>query len=167
MVHLYFFQDPELLSSLPFPKHLSIWREGRKGEEGSSESVLSCDTTPHLFSTYGPEKEKKVLVNQSCPTLCVPMDSGPHRLLCPGDFPGTNIGVGLPFPSPGVFLTQGSNPGLLHYRQLLYCLSHQREALKRQIGLCCVLLIPPHGFPSCLRITDDLASLTSSLTPLP
>ena len=25
----------------------------------------------------------------------------------------------------GIFLTQGSNPGLPHYRQTLYCLSHQ------------------------------------------
>ena len=25
----------------------------------------------------------------------------------------------------GIFLTQGSNPGLLHCRQILYCLSHQ------------------------------------------
>ena len=32
---------------------------------------------------------------------------------------------GLPFPSPGNFLTQGSNPGLLHCRQMLYHLSHQ------------------------------------------
>ena len=32
---------------------------------------------------------------------------------------------GLPFPSPGVFPTQGSNPGLLHCRQALSCLSHQ------------------------------------------
>ena len=32
---------------------------------------------------------------------------------------------GLPFPSPGIFLTQGSNPGLLHCRQILYHLSHQ------------------------------------------
>ena len=31
---------------------------------------------------------------------------------------------GLPFPSPRIFPTQGSNPGLLHYRQILYCLSH-------------------------------------------
>ena len=37
----------------------------------------------------------------------------------------------LPFPSPGdlsdpgIFLTQGSNPGLLHCRQTLYPLSHQ------------------------------------------
>ena len=31
----------------------------------------------------------------------------------------------LPFPSPGNFLTQGSNPGLPHCRQTLYRLSHQ------------------------------------------
>ena len=31
---------------------------------------------------------------------------------------------GLPFPSPGVFLIQGSNPSLLHCRQLPYHLSH-------------------------------------------
>ena len=32
---------------------------------------------------------------------------------------------GLPFPFPGIFPTQGSNSGLLHHRQILYCLSHQ------------------------------------------
>ena len=32
---------------------------------------------------------------------------------------------GLPFPSPGDLLTQGSNPGLLHCRQMRYHLSHQ------------------------------------------
>ena len=31
---------------------------------------------------------------------------------------------GLPFPSKGIFPTQGSNPGLLHCRQILYHLSH-------------------------------------------
>ena len=31
----------------------------------------------------------------------------------------------FPFPSQGIFPTQGSNPGLLHCRQILYCLSHQ------------------------------------------
>ena len=32
---------------------------------------------------------------------------------------------GLPFPSPGIFPAQGSNPVLLHRRQVLYQLSHQ------------------------------------------
>ena len=30
----------------------------------------------------------------------------------------------------GIFLTQGLNPGLPHYRQTLYCLSHQASYLK-------------------------------------
>ena len=32
---------------------------------------------------------------------------------------------GLPFPFPGVFLSQGLNPGLPDCRKSLYCLSHQ------------------------------------------
>ena len=36
------------------------------------------------------------------------------RLLCPWDFSGKNIGVGCHFLLQGIFLTQGSNPSLLH-----------------------------------------------------
>ena len=32
---------------------------------------------------------------------------------------------GLPFPSPGDLPNPGVEPGLLHFRQTLYCLSHQ------------------------------------------
>ena len=48
----------------------------------------------------------------------------PARLLCPWDFPGKSTGVGCRL-LQGIFLTQGSNPGLLHCRQTLYHLSHQ------------------------------------------
>ena len=62
-------------------------------------------------------------VAQSCPTLCHPMDCS-----LPGfsawDFPGKSTGVGRHFLLQGIFLTQGSNPGLLHCRQTLYPLSH-------------------------------------------
>ena len=37
---------------------------------------------------------------------------------------------GLPFPSPGDLPDPGSNPGLLHCRQILYHLSHQRSLNK-------------------------------------
>ena len=47
------------------------------------------------------------------------------RLLCPWDFPGKSTGVGCHFLLQGIFLTQGSTPGLLHCRQTLYPLSHQ------------------------------------------
>ena len=66
-----------------------------------------------------------VLVTQSCPTLCDPMD--PSRLLCPWDSPGKNTGVGCHFLLQGIFPTQGLNPGLLHFRQILYHLSHQES----------------------------------------
>ena len=47
----------------------------------------------------------------------------PARLLCARDFRGKNTGVGCHFLLQGIFLTQGSNPGLLHCRQILYHLS--------------------------------------------
>ena len=49
----------------------------------------------------------------------------PTRLLCPWDFPGNSTGVDCHFLLQGIFPTQGSNPGLPHCRQTLYCLSHQ------------------------------------------
>ena len=49
--------------------------------------------------------------------------------LCPVEFSRQEYWSGLPFPSPGIFLTQGSNPGLLHCRQILYHLSHQGSLL--------------------------------------
>ena len=48
----------------------------------------------------------------------------PTRLLCPWDSPGKNTGVGCYSLLQGIFLTQGSNPGLPHCRQILYHLSH-------------------------------------------
>ena len=46
------------------------------------------------------------------------------KLFCPWDFPVENTGVGS-YSLQGIFPTQGSNPGLLHCRQILYCLSQQ------------------------------------------
>ena len=51
-------------------------------------------------------------VTQPCLDSGWPHGLQPARLLCPWDFPGKNIGV--PFPPPGIFPTQGSNPRLLH-----------------------------------------------------
>ena len=68
---------------------------------------------------------ESVLVAQSCPTFCDTMDCN-LRFLCPWDSsPGKNTGVGYHAFLQGIFLTQGSNPDLLHCRQILYQLSHQ------------------------------------------
>ena len=44
--------------------------------------------------------------------------------------PGKNTGVGSHSLLQGIFLTQGSNSGLLHCRQFLYRLSHQGSPFK-------------------------------------
>ena len=52
----------------------------------------------------------------------------PHaRLLCPWDCPGKNSGLHALL--QGLFPTQGSNPGLLHYRQILYPLLYLASSL--------------------------------------
>ena len=57
-------------------------------------------------------------------TLCNVMD-------CPWNSPGHNTGVGSHFLLQGIFLTQGSNPGLQHCRWILYQLSLQGSPIKR------------------------------------
>ena len=49
----------------------------------------------------------------------------PHGLYSPWNSPGQNTGVSNLSLLQGVFPTQGSNPGLLHYGWILYHLSHQ------------------------------------------
>ena len=49
------------------------------------------------------------------------------RLLCPWNSPGKNSGMGSHSLFQGIFPTQGSNPGLLHCRQILYRLSRQES----------------------------------------
>ena len=41
------------------------------------------------------------------------------------EFSWQQYGVGCHLLFQGIFLTQGSNPGFLNYRQILYCLSYQ------------------------------------------
>ena len=61
-----------------------------------------------------------VLFTQSCPTLCDPiLRLYPARLLCPWDFPGKKTRVFCHSLLQGIFLTQGSNLGLLHCTQII------------------------------------------------
>ena len=51
--------------------------------------------------------------------------SRPHGLYSPWNSPGQNTGVGSLSLLQRIFLTQGSNPGLPHCRQILSQLSHK------------------------------------------
>ena len=70
-------------------------------------------------------KTTMCLIAQLCLALCDPMDCSPPGSCVHEDSPGKNTGVGCHTLLQGIFLTQGSNPGLLHCRQILYCLGHQ------------------------------------------
>ena len=60
----------------------------------------------------------------------------PHGLYSSWNSPGQNTGVGSLFLLQGIFPTQGSNPGLLHCRQILYWRSHKggEKQCKDSIG---------------------------------
>ena len=93
----------------------------------------------------------KVKVAQSYPT-CL----RPHRLYSPWSSPGQTLEWGA-VPFSGVLPNQGSNPGLLHCRQVLYQLSHQGSpitAIKRvsckASGANCLV---PSAQKSCVYVT--------------
>ena len=68
----------------------------------------------------GLDLRRTVKFAQSCLTLCDPMEYTVHGILQSRMLEWVNI----PF-SRGLFPTQGSNPGLLHCRWILYQLRHQ------------------------------------------
>ena len=70
----------------------------------------------------------------------------PTSLLCPWGSPDKNTGVGCDFLLWGIFLTQGSNPGILHCRQILYHLSCQ--------GSPYVFLLHAESLQSCPALCD-------------
>ena len=73
-----------------------------------------------------------VVVAKSFLTLATPWTVASQAPLSMG-FPSKNTGVGCHFFLQGIFLTQGSNPCLLHCRLILYHLSH--EGSPRSFGV--------------------------------
>ena len=88
------------------------WREG-KTERCSMRRV-----------SFGDERVLEVWYTL-CEYFCNPMNCSPPKSSVHGDAPGKNTGEGCHALLQGLFLTQGSNPGLPHCRQILHCLSHQ------------------------------------------
>ena len=69
-----------------------------------------------LFRLFVIESESRSVVSDSLL---------PHGLYSPWNSPGKNTGVDSLSLLQGIFPTQGSNWGLLHYIQILYQLSHK------------------------------------------
>ena len=87
----------------------------------------------------------QVKVAQLRPTL------RPHGLNSPGNSPGLNTGVGSLSLLQGIFPIQGSDPGLLHGRQILYQLSHKKQLSE---------LDTPAGRTEAVTVTQICRSLS-------
>lgn len=64
----------------------------------------------------------------SCQTLCDPWTIVRQAPRIHRDSAGKNTGMHCHALFQGIFSTQRSNPGLLHCKQILYCLSHEGHA---------------------------------------
>ena len=103
----------------------------------------------------------------SCLTLCDPMDYSPPETSVHGDSPGKNTGVGCQALLQRIFPTPGSNPGLPHCRQILYCLNHQGspmnsvvKQLKQQLTTSCLLPDPQLINPSYKQTCQSVQMAT-------
>ena len=110
-----FFPFPLLPVALPISKR---WKQRTMHPEVSGTQWYFWDTGGHNFALLKMLRWCVCLVAQLCLTLCDPMDSSVH-----GDSPGQSPGVGCHVLLQGIFPTQGSNPHLLHCRQILYHLT--------------------------------------------
>ena len=103
-----------------------------------------------------------VLVTQSCPILCNSMDRSSPGSSVHGILQIRTAAVGSHFLLQGIFLTQGSNPGLPYCRQILYGLSHQGSTYNSKQNvtehLCdrhcftCIISFNPHNYEVDLNI---------------
>ena len=107
------------------------------GEGNGSPLQCSCLENPRdggawWAAVYGVAQSRTQLNRLSSSRVCACMLSGFHcvqlfatpwtvapRLLCPGDFPGMDTGVGCHALLQRIFLTQGLNPHILHWRWIL------------------------------------------------
>ena len=118
------FSRQERCSGLPFPPQGDLPNPGIK-----PMSAVSPTLAGRFFTTEPPEKPPKWYESENVsfsvnPTLCNPMDYSPsgssvHRIL------QAKILEWVTMPFSRGYLTQGLHLGLLHYRQILYHLSHQ------------------------------------------
>ena len=101
----------------------------------SAHLLIGAPSSPsHLRSSRSPAPLAHYLSFPLLPATVVsgsvisdslrPHGLSPARLLCPWDSPGKNIRVGRHALLQGIFPTQGLNLRLLHYRWILYPLSH-------------------------------------------
>ena len=91
----------------------------------------------------------------------------PHRRYSPRDSPGQNTGVGTFSLLQGIFTAQGSNPGLLHCRQIFLPAEPQEKPKNTGVGNLSILQgifltqELDQGLLHCRRILYELSYLST------
>ena len=102
----------------------------------AGQSGLYLNPAPHLTTGWPGQATVcfqdcfpivEVLVVQLCPTLWDPMNCSPPGSSVDGILQARILEWVRHSLLQGIFLVQGSNPGLLHCKQILYHLNHQRS----------------------------------------
>ena len=115
----------EYWSGLPFPSPGDVPNPGIK----PGSPALQADSLPYIHRHTHTHTHTYMLFwilfhyeSGSCSVVSDFLQ--PHGLYRPWNSPGQNTGMGSRSLLPGIFPTQGLNPGLPHCRQILYQLSH-------------------------------------------
>ena len=112
--------------SVPFPKRIHVIYTIFSGFKlppqlhGLPASVLSSVRLPFLRRVV---PRLLLLLLQSCPTLCGPVDCSPSGSSVHGIVPGKSAGVGYHTLLQGIFPSQESNPHLLYLISYIFTTS--------------------------------------------
>ena len=101
---------------------------------GSRDSCISCiGSWFFTFETLGRSlRIRKQIIWCVLSRVWFFATPGTTRLFCPWDSPGKNTGEGCHFLLQGIVLTQGSNPGPLHWQSDSF---HQRHLLVKFVSV--------------------------------
>ena len=98
------------------PMDRGVWQAIAHGISESDTTKWLCTAQKNRTNSIQNQSESHSVVSDS---LWL------HGLCTPWNFPGQNTGVSSLSLLQGILPTQGSNPGLLHCRRILYQLSHK------------------------------------------
>ena len=96
---------------------------------------LTCIDNP-FFCYFWCESESRSVVSWLFATRCTGACQAPLSM----EFSWQEYWSGKPFLLQGIFPNQGSNPGLPHCRQILYCLSHSGSCTNTFLLICLHIL---------------------------
>ena len=112
-----------LVEVCPWPGHPSLHVAHQAGLDQGWDTWIIPGARPPMVMSFSLPLPSFLMNSES--RSVVSNSLWPHGLYSPWTSPGQDTGVGRLCLLPGIFPTQGSNPGLLHCRQARYPLSHQ------------------------------------------